>query len=151
MASELVIDTCVLVDMFISTRPRHVRARRLREEIVQKVTPVLIPAFAMFELSHALRQDLRQNEGKFAVCYGLGHENGLTLELVPTDTDFIKRSLALELPELRAGDLIFAALAKGRGLTLVTEDMALLVGSRASGITALSIQECLEHIFGVAA
>ena len=149
MALTLVIDTCVLVDMLISTRPRHERARRLRKEIVERGAVILVPSFAMFELSHALRQDLKLNSGKFAISYGLGPENGLDLEFVPTDVEFVRSSLALELPELRAGDLVFAALAKGRNLTLVTEDKALSLGSREVGINCLSIKECLVSVFGV--
>ena len=58
----------------------------------------------------------------------------------------MRRYFDVNLPELRAGDLVFAALAKGDALPLVTEDVALAEGARAAGITVLSTVEYRKEL-----
>ena len=46
----------------------------------------------------------------------------LQIDTVPIDQSFFEKYFSVELPYLRAGDLIYVALAKGDQLDLVTED-----------------------------
>lgn len=149
----LVLDTCVIVDMFITTRPRHSIASRLHREMVDSGSVAKVPAFAMFEISHAFKQEKRLNDAKLMAKNhsNAGEESGLTLELVPIDQDFIQQYFSLELPELRAGDMVFAALAKGQSLPLVTEDQPLIKKVSECGIQAFTTSEYLYHAFGIKA
>lgn len=147
----LVVDTCVIVDMFLSSRPRHEIASRLLIEIRNSNSVVRIPAFAMFEISHAIKQEKRLNNGQIISTdhINAGEENGLRLDLVPVDEKFAQKFLDLELPEIRAGDLVFAALAKGEGLPVVTEDQRFKQDAKSAGIQVFAIRQYLEHAFGV--
>ena len=97
-----------------------------------------------------MRQEMRLNSGNLRDPGSQGQENGLDIELVPVDESFIKRYYNVALPELRAGDLILAALAKGDQIPLVTEDRELLVKSKSAGIAAFTITEFLQEHAGAA-
>lgn len=147
----VVLDTCVIVDMFMHSRPRHAKAVRLKETITASNITVLIPAFAIFEISHAVRQEKQLNGGQ--VVQGVAWEgvsNGLNVDPVPIDESFVHRYLDVSLPEMRAGDLVFAALAKGEGLPLITEDKRFLTAAETAGIKAFSIDAYLNHVLGSA-
>jgi predicted nucleic acid-binding protein len=147
--SIIVLDTCVLVDMFMSTRPRHATASRLHTEMVQNGLVARIPAFALFEVWHAIHQEKRLNGGKLLSKGNIGLANGLTFDLVPVDESFTKNFLDLDLPEIRAGDLVFAALAKGEGLPLVTEDESFRKKAQDTGIQVYTTGEYLQYAFGI--
>ncbi|RTL32719.1 MAG: PIN domain-containing protein [Rhodocyclaceae bacterium] len=147
----VVLDTCVIVDMFMHGRPRHAKAVRLKETITASNITVRIPAFAMFEISHAVRQEKRLNGGQIVEGAAWeGVSNGLEIDAVPIDESFINRYLDVGLPEMRAGDLVFAALAKGEGLPLVTEDRNFLTAAETAGIQVFSIDAYLNHVLGSA-
>lgn len=140
----IVIDTCVLVDIFISTRPRHAVAVELQKLIRQKSIAVRLPAFALFELHHAIRQERRQNGGILVQEENSGWQSTLPVELVSIDEAFIEQHLTLDLPEVRAGDLVFLALAKGESLSLVTEDVTFKIQAVKAGVSVFTIQEYLR-------
>jgi predicted nucleic acid-binding protein len=105
-----------------------------------------MPSFALFEISHAIRQEKRLSNGKLIVGNGAGEENGLSVDLVPVDENFVHKYLDVVLPEMRAGDLTFAALAKGDGLPLVTEDVPLIKAAKAADVQAFTIDEFLAKL-----
>ena len=107
--SKVVLDSCVVVDMFMVTRPRHEQAKRLRFELARAGITARMPSFALFEISHAIRQESRLSNGMLLDGAESGKENGLSIDLVPIDEAFIHKYLGIPLPELRAGDLTFAA------------------------------------------
>lgn len=147
----IVLDTCVLVDMFMVSRPRHKVASRLHQEMNSSRSVAKVPAFAIFEVVHAIKQAFRVNNGKMLPKnhQNFGEENGLNIELVPVDEKFTQKFLDLDLPEIRAGDLVFAALAKGESLPLVTEDQPFYRKAKEAGILVFTISEYLEHTFNV--
>lgn len=142
--ATIVLDTCVLVDMFMSSRPRHRQAIELRSLIRAKSIRVRIPAFAMFEVTHAIRQEKRLSNGVLLSGSEAGEANGLSVELVAIDEAFIQRHLTLDLPETRAGDLVFLALAKGESMPLVTEDIPFRTIAAKAGVSVFGIDEYLH-------
>lgn len=76
--------------------------------------------------------------------------SGVSVEFVPIDEAFVKKYFDVNLPEMRAGDLIFAALAKGDALPLVTEDINLANAAKTAGIRVLSIAEYEQELSRVA-
>jgi rRNA-processing protein FCF1 len=79
-----------------------------------------------------------------------GLANGLEIELVAVDEKFVEKYLDVTLAEMRAGDLVFAALAKGDSLPLITEDRPLRSAAESSGIQVYSTNEYLMEIQRVA-
>lgn len=149
--TAVVFDTCVIVDMFMPTRPRHQHAALLHAEMKKRNIKVRIPAFALFEISHAIRQEKRLSGGSLLSGDLAGEANGLSIDLVAVDEGFVKRYLDLNLPELRAGDLVFAALAKGDALPLVTEDGPFRAAAELTGIQVYSAKEYLLEVLKIAA
>jgi predicted nucleic acid-binding protein len=143
---QIVLDTCVVVDMFMSTRPRHVQATQLRLALAKAGITARMPSFTLFELSRAIRQEKRLSNGKLIDGPESGEENGLSVDLVPIDEAFVHKYLDVNLPEMRAGDLTFAALAKGDRLPLVTEDAPLRKAAKAAGIGVFTIEEYLSEL-----
>ncbi len=144
--TTIVLDTCVLVDIFMATRPRHLIATELRNFIQCNSVKVRVPAFAMFELHHAIRQEQRLSDGKLLTGSDAGEQNGISVELVPIDDAFAQRHLTLDLPEVRAGDLVFLALAKGENLPLITEDQPFKRKASNAGVRVFGIQEYLTSV-----
>ena len=140
VTSKVVVDTCVIVDMLVASRPRHKQADLLRRLFSERKIRARIPYFAIFEISHALRQEKRLSEAKFLA------DEEIPAELVPVDREFLKAYFDETLPEMRAGDLVFASMAHVDKLPLVTEDAGLAKSARAAGIDVKSIAEMLEAL-----
>jgi len=128
-----VIDTCVLVDLLMATRKRHDNARKLRKELLRLDVIARVPAFAIFEISH-----------------DTGGAEGLSIEFVPVDDDFVRKYFNFDLPEVRAGDLVFAALAMGEALPLITEDNDFAQKAKLAGIEVFSIDEYQNELSKIA-
>ena len=141
-----VIDTCVMIDMLMASRPRHAEAMKLRLEMARVNATARLPMFAIFEINHATRQQDSLSRGIAGPFPNIDGVAGIPVDFVPIDEAFIRRYFDVNLPELRAGDLVFAALAKGDALPLVTEDAALAEGARAAGITVLSTVEYRKEL-----
>jgi len=144
--SKVVLDSCVVVDMFMVTRQRHPQAKQLQHELAKTGITVRIPSFSLFEISHAIRQEKRLSNGKLIDGAEGEEQSGLSVNLVPIDEAFVHKHLDVTLPEMRAGDLTFAALAKGDGLPLVTEDAPLSKAAKAAGIRVFTINEYLTEL-----
>jgi predicted nucleic acid-binding protein len=138
-----VIDTCVIVDMFLNDRPRHAKALVLRREMRRLGIRARVPAFALFEVAHAIRQQRRLSTGQLVEE---GEENGVALDPVAVDEQFFERYFDLSIPEMRAGDLVFASLAKKEGLPLVTEDRPFFEQAKLGGITVFDIDGYIAHL-----
>ena len=142
-----VIDTCVVIDMLMSTRPRHPQASRLRRELIRVNVVAKLPMFAIFEINHATRQEQRLSRGKLVTGADTG---GFSVDFVPVDEAFVKKYFDVNLPEMRAGDLLFASLAKGEGLPLITEDLEFAKIAKTAGIRVLSTSEYEQELATVA-
>lgn len=142
-----IIDTSVLVDMFVTTRPRHERALALVRQLQRLPVPVQIPMTAMFELAAAMKEEGLAGRLKVSGT-NFTPEAPLTLTTIDIDQAFFTRYYDAALPPIKAGDLIFLALAKGTGAALITEDQQLLRIARECGIIAYTIKEYLESGVG---
>lgn len=142
----IVIDTCVMVDMAVTSRPRHARAAALHAKLQERQVPAEMPMHAFFELQHALKSELRAG-GKLAKSV-LTESRPLSFTPVAIDEAFVRTYLVAlpdSFPPVRAGDLIFLALALGRKATLLTEDKELYGHAKAAGVDVCSIDEWLSR------
>ena len=102
----VILDTCVITDMFVETRPRHAQAKLLKEALLSTKTIVRIPMYGMFEITSAMRSELSGNSGRLAkMDEKPSFDNVLQLDIVPIDFAFFQKYYDASLPHLRAGDL----------------------------------------------
>ena len=140
-----VLDTSALMDILLADRPRHPEGLRLLTYLRATDTVPRIPIFAMFEIASALNQEKRAGRSEISKAIE-GETNGLSIENVPIDEAFFTKYFDSKLPHLRAGDMIFLALAKGDGSPLVTEDRELLAAAKQAGVEAFTITDFLQAV-----
>lgn len=144
-----VVDTCVVIDMILSTRARHNAATRLVHHFWDIGMTFPFPLSALFEVQSALRQEGREvtwNQ-EDAIQPGPGvTRTPLPLALVSVDMDFFNYFFDPALPNVRAGDLIFLSMAAKYSAPLITEDNDLHKEATAAGLQTFRIDEYLEAI-----
>lgn len=140
---NVVVDTPVLLDMALESRPRHGQARVLGEYLIAHDIGVTIPMTAFFELHAAARNEhMEGRSGKFVFP---SEEHPLLVDAVPIDEAFVTTYLDDTLPYVRAGDLLFLSIAAHDKLALVTEDRTLHARATEGGIEAFTIDEFTER------
>jgi predicted nucleic acid-binding protein len=144
----IVIDSSVLVDMFVKARPRHAEAYRLREYLYQHKISLREPMHAVLELGSAIRQERRERQLPVKDWWAdnVTQDRPLDLTFVPIDETFLGRYSNPSIPHMRAGDFPFVAIAKCEGLPLITEDTDQRTAALACGVQVFSISEYLTHI-----
>lgn len=100
----------------------------------------------MFEIASAMRSELQRNGGRLVKGEPASFETVLQFDIVPVDQAFFQKYYHESLPHLRAGDLVFAAMARVDGVPLITEDVDLLNATNAMGATALTIDEARDEL-----
>jgi predicted nucleic acid-binding protein len=135
------LDTCVMVDIFVRSRARHAKATLLRELIRSRAQKVRFPMHGLFELQSAIQQERRK--GGFQMTTAVPESDPLAVDAVPIDDAFVARYIDTGLPETRAGDLVFLSMAKKDALDLVTEDMGLYRNAKLAGVAVFTIDEYL--------
>ena len=141
-----ILDTCIVVDMFVETRSRHAQAKLLKEDLLRAKTLIRMPMFGMFEIASAARSELQQNAGRLAPAGPASYNTVLQFDIVPVDQVFFQKYYSGDLPHLRAGDLVFAAMARVDRVPLITEDVALLKATREMGAAAFTIAEARNEL-----
>ena len=140
----LVIDTCVLVDMFVATRKRHAEAEKLGRFLVDNKISVRVPAFSLYELASALKNEGINYPYKFQK--GITEDNPLLIDFIPVDEAFITKYLDESLPYSKAGDLLILSLSKKEDAYLITEDDRLYERAKAAGVQVFRIEEFLNQL-----
>ena len=145
----LVLDTSVIVDMFLEARPRHALAVRLAHDILKHGVKIRLPMHALLEIRSAISSEqlARLETGTILFARGVFEEaNPLVLDIIPIDEQFITKYNDPAIPSLRAGDFPFVAIAKVEGIPLVTEDNAQQQACKAAGAQVYSIAEYLAKV-----
>ena len=142
-----ILDTCVITDMFVETRQRHAQAKLLKEDLLRAKTIIRMPMFGMFEIASAMRSELRKNAGCLVKAGAPpSFDTILQFDFVPIDLAFFQKYYDAALPHLRAGDLVFAAMARVDRVPLITEDIELLTATKAMGAIAFTIAEARDEL-----
>jgi predicted nucleic acid-binding protein len=145
---NVVVDSCVLIDMFSKDRPRHDAAIRLGKKLGQDDVVALVPMHAFFEILTAMSSETRKlgrpsQSGEFKGTFPFRQE------YVPIDQSFLDHYMFDPLPprdalNVGAGDLVFLAIAWKRQCPLITEDQKLIKRAAAIGVAALDIEGYLS-------
>jgi len=102
--------------------------------------------YALFEISCALKnKKINSTSGILQMSRDINESNPLSVEPIPIDQDFINKYLNPELPYMKAGDLIFVAMAKADEGILITEDNDQYNKAKSCGIKSYRIKEFLNE------
>lgn len=139
----IIVDTCVLIDMFVKSRSRHSQAQQLVTYLHDSGRTVMAPMHAMFEFKHAWDDEKASLSSEFPSPNT--KDCPLQLYTVWLDATFFNNCYRPDLPRLKAGDMIFVALAKSDGKPLITEDSEMHKKANEFGVDAYTIQEFLDQ------
>ncbi len=143
----VIVDTSVLVDFALETSPRHADALNLIRRLVDRRFRIRVPFHAAFEFQAACRRSIRFEGGRHTT-HANSRDRSLVvpLHLVPIDTAFLEHYVTVDLPHLKAGDLIFLALARADNVPLVTENQQLYDKAREVGVKVFKVGEYLATL-----
>lgn len=143
--SMIVLDTNVMIDMVLESRPRHSLAVRLGKYLVGNDVCVRMPLHALLEIQAAIAQE---KIGARPLRPGSFPMEGqpLRTDLVPIDLRFVERYSDPAIPYLRSGDFPFVAIAKVDVLPLITEDEKQREAAVRAGVAAYSIADYIAHV-----
>jgi predicted nucleic acid-binding protein len=139
----VVIDTCVILDMFLKDSPRHLAAKSLLDCLTRDRTRVVIPFTGLFEgIANLTRQ--QAHHGRVLTDPS---QKGASLEFstIPIDEAFFTRYHSESLPPLRTGDLLLFLIAEKDGHPLITEDNELYSISKGAHIRVFRTTEYTAH------
>ena len=140
-----VIDTSVLLDLQMVSRPRHPAAAPLIDLIRSGQIEALAPFHSLFEMTAAIKNQKFSSAVQFNAT--IGWKNPLRVQYIPVDQSFFDKYFTLDVPYAKAGDLLFLLLARGEKVPLITEDEALRKKAIDAGIEACGSKEFLENHF----
>lgn len=144
--SDIIIDTSVLTDIVLTTGPRHSDAKELGKYLNENQVIIRVPMHALFEVSSALKNEkMLSSPQKLQFWNELSEESPLRVKPVPIDEAFFKKYHSPDLPYMRAGDLIFVAMAKVDGAILITEDDAQYKKAKDFDVNAYRIRQFLDE------
>ena len=146
---DIVIDTCVLIDILISGRSRHDKAILLANKLADDTLKCGIPMHCMFELVSAVRSEFNSKGAPLKSDF-IDEKIPFEFELIPIDDSFLKKYLFETLKKkilvkLKAGDMIFVLLAMRHDAILITEDKPMKKTAESLGLKAVSIKEYLDE------
>lgn len=147
---DVVLDTSVLMDCMFRERPGHDRAIRLARVLQSEGNAVFIPAHFYYEFVSAVLCELRVREKPLTMGELKGKIPFRTF-VVTIDERFaidhlVSPFAAGRMINLKGGDMIFAALALGQAIPLITEDRKMLSEVRRLGGGGFTIDEYLGQI-----
>ena len=128
---KLLVDSCVFVDAFDPGSPNHKESLTLLTYLRAKDKPITMPAHAWFEVECALRKLASEKRFVGPVIEGAMR---YPVELMHIDAEFIDKYSMADVPNIKAGDHIFLAVAKIDGYPLITSDSQLLSAARRCGV-----------------
>jgi predicted nucleic acid-binding protein len=141
---QVVVDTSVLVRVFDQAEAGHSPAARLGLHFVQQRIRIRFPLHALFEVSAALKR--KNLDRKLDPFKGITETNALLVEPIAINQEFFRRYFDPTLPYLKAGDLLFVAMAKVDGAVLITEDTQQYSAAKAAGVDVCRIDEYLARV-----
>ena len=132
---SVVIDASVWVSAADASDSLSATSRRFLEALVRRRTPVLSPAHTYLEVACALARRLQNDEAGRAIAEGLLRFP--QTKSTPLDSTLIREALELGTAAfLRAGDALYAAVARRESAALVAWDAELI--QRAGAVTPQS-------------
>jgi predicted nucleic acid-binding protein len=145
--TKIVIDTSVILDIMLETRPRHPDAKELCKYIVNAGLKVRMPMHGMFEIMCAtvnVKMDAISKGQEVKGTDAVTEEKPLSFDLVPIDTKFLSDYHDPSIPYIKASGLIFISLAKHDSAVLITEDAKMYSVAKAANVNVYRIKEFMD-------
>jgi predicted nucleic acid-binding protein len=144
--SNIIADTSVLVDLFVTEEARHDAAARLADWLVSKDIRLRLPMHAVFEIQAAVKNKQMQSPSQRVEFWnGMLEHNPFWLDLVPIDAAFVGTHIGIDLPYLKGADLIFVSMAKQERAILITEDGTQAEVAKKAGVPTYRVEEFLRQ------
>ncbi|MFA4846251.1 MAG: PIN domain-containing protein [Patescibacteria group bacterium] len=142
---EIILDTCVIIDIFEKTRPRHEKAKKVSDWIIENNVSLVLPITSRFEIDRTL-VNIQQQNGILHMQDGITKERPHIIKEYNVDVGFFQKYFDPSLPYIKAGDYILMAMAKKDKLPLITEDTTLYNKSKEAGVEVFTEEEFLQNI-----
>lgn len=143
--SHVMADTSVMVDIVLTSRPRHADGDKLRAYLKANNLRLRFPMHGMFELGAALHNEKIGAKGaKLPFNQNMPEASPLEADPIAVDQAFFAKYFDPGLPYLKGGDLIFVAMAKKDGAVLITEDTKQYDAAKAAGVEVYRIAAFLK-------
>ena len=149
--ADVVIDTCILMDILFAERPRHARAMDLAALLAASKRNVFIPAHAYFELVSAIASEHRRRVAPLTLVGSRSALLPFTTVVVSIDLNFVNDYLisslaAGQFANVSGGDMIFVVIALKYKLVLLSEDAPLRVRAQRVGVDAMDADTYISQI-----
>ncbi len=144
MQKEIVVDTSVILDILVTSRPGHKFGKLIGVYLIDNGIKIKVPMHAMFEIKsgllHAKKAAVDQG-ASLKLNEDISESTPLQYDFLPIDTAFFAKYFDAELPYIKAGDYMNVAVAKVDGLILLTEDPAQYTAALTAGVTVYTCEE----------
>jgi hypothetical protein len=148
MEKEIVVDTGILLDILLRSRPRHKFAKRIGAYLVDHGIRIKVPMHALFEIKSAMLEeqwDARIKGESIPLNEDISEHTPLNYHPVAIDEGFFRKYFHADITGLKAGDYPFVAMAKGDGLALVTDELPQYAAAKAAGVRVYTGEEYRAH------
>lgn len=137
---NILVDSNILVDLFLPSSPRHSLALKLHRYIKKYNLVVTVPVTALFELAATMKR-LRGQNGRDSI------PKKVDFNLHPVDITqhFLATHYDDNLPYLPVGDFIFLCIASKEKVPFITEDVKLYKAARKTDLKVYTLQEYLNE------
>ena len=139
---NLILDTSVIIDIVLESRPRHPEAIKLGDYIKRNGIFITLPTHALFEIHSAMKLE-RMNPPTIP-SYFFTEDSPLRMKQVYITQEFFEKYFSPDLPYMKAADLIFVSMAKVDGIPLITEDLTQYKKAKEGGVKVYRIKEFLD-------
>jgi predicted nucleic acid-binding protein len=144
MQKEIVIDTSIILDILLTSRPGHRFGKLIGVYLIDNGVRITVPLHAMFEIKSALlhaKHDAAAKGGEIRINEDVSESTPLQYNFIPIDNAFFEKYFDAELPHIKAGDYMNVALAKADGLTLLTDDPVQYDAAKEAGVKVHNSEE----------
>jgi hypothetical protein len=148
--TDVVLDTCILMDLLFAERAGHAAAVRLGEVLRASGVRALIPVHAAFEFLSAAASEVRRRGAPLTLTRKPDDLLPFEVALVVLDLNFLTECLLAPLQagtfhDVSGGDMIFAVIAHRHDLVLVSADEPLRRKAARTGIVVVSADEYMQR------
>lgn len=144
MHKEIVVDTSVILDILVTSRPGHKYGKLIGVYLIDNGIKIKVPMHAMFEIKAGLLEAKKAAAARgepLKLNEDISESTPLQYDFLPIDNAFFAKYFDAELPHIKAGDYMNVAVAKVHGLILLTEDSAQYTTALTAGVTVHTCEE----------
>ncbi|MFA4930396.1 MAG: PIN domain-containing protein [Patescibacteria group bacterium] len=140
---NIVVDTCVLLDIFFKNRSRHSKAKKIGEYAIENNITITVTLFSIFEFSSGSKQERHNGSTEYK---GINEKNALKLNALDINQEFFRKYFNAKLPYIKAGDCLLLSIAYKDKIPLITEDNHLYKKAKELNLEVYNIGEYIKKV-----